>query len=560
MRRPLFRPVFAAAALLTACSLPASAQLSERVPRIMDSGGPLSTEQASYDVRHYDLALRVDPATRRIAGRLTATVDIVAPTDVLVLDLDTTFAVPAVSVDGAAASVTRRGGQLWIGLGGTRMPGTRVAATVLYEGAPRVAVRPPWDGGFTWASTADGRPWIATSCQGEGADIWWPVKDHPSDEADSMAITVAVPADLVVATNGRLMGVDDGALAGVVPGAAPTGAWRTHRWRTVYPVNNYGVALNIAPYRVIEDTYTSVTGETIPAVFYVLPERYDDARRQWPQFKAHLRFYEDALGPYPWRRDKYGVAHTPHLGMEHQTINAYGSTFTDAPDGFDWLHHHELGHEWWGNLVTATDWRDWWIHEGFCAYMQMLYLERTQGPAASIAAARKRRVGLGNRQAVAPRRSTTSDEGYISDVYTKGALVLVALRGTMGDEPFFRFLRRMAYPTVADETRPNPARFATTDDVLRTASAAAGRDMGWFFEVYLRQPALPRLVETRQGATLGLRWDVPGGLPFPMPVDIEIDGAVRRVDVPAAGATVALPRADSRVAVDPSGWLLRAVE
>ncbi len=550
----------AASALLAAAALPASAQLSDHVPTILDSGGPLSTEQASYDVRYYDLAVRVDPATQRIAGRLAATVDVVMPTDVLVLDLDTTFAVPRVEVGGQAAPVTRRGGQLWIGLGATTMPGTRLTATVWYEGAPRIAPRPPWSGGFTWAKTADGRPWIATSCQGEGADVWWPVKDHPSDEPDSVAISIAVPTGLTAASNGRLLSTESGqTLAGVVPGDAPSGDWTTFRWRTAYPVNTYNVALNIAPYRVIEDTYTSVTGETIPAVFYVLPERYEDGLRQWPQFKAHLRFYEETLGPYPWRRDKYGVAHTPHLGMEHQTINAYGSTFTDAPDGFDWLHHHELGHEWWGNLVTATDWRDWWLHEGFCAYMQPLYREKTQGRDVYLAAMRETAARLGNRQPVAPRTATTSDAGYISDVYGKGSVVLHALRGEMGDDAFFRFLRRLAYPTVESERARNPARFATTDDVIRTANAAAGRDLTWFFDVYLRQPALPRLVETRSGTALTLRWDVPAGLSFPMSVPVVVDGQARRVAMDGGTATVTLPRATSTVQIDPEGWVLRAM-
>ncbi len=485
----------------------------------------------------------------------------------LVLDLDTTFAVPSVVVDGAAAPMTRRGGQLWIGLGRTRMPGTRIVATVRYEGAPRVAVRPPWDGGFTWASTADGRPWIATSCQTEGADLWWPVKDHPSDEADSMSISVAVPTGLVVASNGRLAGIDEGeTLASDVPGAAPSGAWHTYRWKTHYPVNNYGIALNIAPYRVIEDTYESVTGETIPAVFYVLPERYDDALRQWPEFKAHVRFYEEAVGPYPWRRDKYGIAHTPHLGMEHQTINAYGSTFTDAPDGFDWLHHHEFGHEWWGNLVTASDWRDWWIHEGFCSYMQPLYVElATRGHRAAAVATAFRNAASGPARNRFDRRPTRapaqSAEGNISDIYNKGAL-------DPQRAPRRRWATRpssapcAAWPTrrPRPSARRNPARFASTDDLMRTASAIAGRDMAWFFEVYLRQPALPRLVETRTGARLSLRWDVPNGLPFPMPVEVEIDGTVRRIEMPGGAATVALPSASSRVTVDPSEWLLRVAE
>jgi len=523
-------------------------------PDIMDSGGPVSPEQGAFDVRFYDLALEVFPDTRRIAGRLEARVLIVSPTDVLVLDLDTVFAVPEITVDGQRARWQRTRGQLRIALGRTRQPGERVTTAVRYEGAPRVAKRAPWDGGFTWATTPSGAPWIATTVQGEGADLFWPCKDHPTDEPDSMAITVTVPAPLVVASNGRLRGMDE------VPAGNGQPARRTYRWFVHNPINNYGVALNIAPYRAIETTFTSVTGETVPAVFYVIPERYEDGVRLFPQFIEHVRWYERTVGPFPWRGDKYGVAHTPHLGMEHQSINAYGSDFGGGPDGFDWLHHHELGHEWWGNVQTAWDWRDYWIHEGTCTYMQSLYAEDLRGMDGYRANIARNRRSITNRMAVAPRTFTTTDELYNGDVYYKGALMLHTLRGMIGREMLLTALRRMVYPTPEMERARGGAQahFATTDDFVGIVNGLAGRDLGWFFDVYLRQPALPRLMSEQRGAELNLRWEVPEGLPFPMPIEVSVDGRVQRVEMPEGRATLRLPRAGSTVQVDPQGWVLKA--
>ncbi len=292
----------------------------------------------------------------------------------------------------------------------------------------------------------------------------------------------------------------------------------------------------------------------------MLPERYDDAVRVFPQFLDHLRWYERTLGPYPWRDDKYGVAHTPHLGMEHQSIIAYGSDFGGGPDGFDWLHHHEFGHEWWGNVQTASDWRDYWLHEGTCTYMQSLYAEELHGMDGYFANIARNRRSIANRLPVAPRAYTTTDEQYNGDVYSKGALVLHTLRGLIGKEKLMQLLRRMVYPTPAMETARRGAQthFASTEDVVTLASEIAGRDLSWFFEVYLRQPALPRLVREQTGTELRLHWEVPGGLPFPMPLDVVIDGQTRRVEMPDGQATVCLPRAGSTVQIDPQGWVLRA--
>lgn len=520
-----------------------------------DSGGPLMPEQASYDVTFYDLDLEVEPADSTIAGRLTVHALVTSPLEWLVLDLVPELQVRSTElVDGGSPvelPLERKGGKLWMKLPRTYQPGETLSAAIAYGGRPPIAKRPPWNGGFTWARTASNEPWIATTCQGEGADIWWPVKDHVSDEPDSMSIRVAVPDQLVVASNGRLVET------------APAGEGRTvYHWFVSTPINAYNVALNIAPYRVIEDEFKSVAGDVFPVVFYVLPEDYDKGVAFMPEIERHLRFYENRLGPYPSRADKYGVAQTPHLGMEHQSIIAYGANFSNlsmTPEGdfgFDKLHHHELSHEWWGNMVTNADWKDWWIHEGFGTYMQALYAEELNGHESYMRYLDAIRPMIGNRQAVAPRESMTVSQMGDRDIYFKGAWILHTLRYVIGEEALGQSLRRMAYPRALESIKDGGQfRFASTDDFIGIVEEVSGRDLSWFFETYLRQPLLPELRVKREGTSVALAWVTPEGLSFPMPVEVSIGTDLVTVDMSDGIALLNVPE-DATVIVDPQRRIL----
>jgi len=532
------------------------AEAAAAAPR-QSSGGKLLEEQACYDVLHYELDLRVDPEARAIGGSLTMTARLLSDERELALHLDGALTVARVLVDGAPVGFSHTNGLIFVEpSGGFTRKGELFTVRVEYGGAPRVAKRPPWDGGFTWAKTASGAHWIATSCQGEGADLWWPCKDHPSDKPDSFDLHFTVPAGLVVATNGRHMAEVVGA-----------DGWVTSHWHVSTPIQNYGVALNVAPYVRLDDSLTSVDGKVFPVHFWALPENADKARALLPEVLDHLRFFEEVCGPYPFRADKYGVAETPHLGMEHQSIIAYGYGYRrDRDFDYDWLHHHELAHEWWANLVTCHDWNDFWIHEGVGTYMQALYLERRFGFEAY-----KKKMALDllrvlNRGAVAPRGVRTTSDMYFSsdrkdapdiDIYMKGSWVCHTLRWHLGDDVFFKMLRSWAYPDPAREhlADGSAVRFATTDELREIAEGLAGHDLGWFFEVYVRQPALPRLIEERAGTMLTLRWEVPKDLDFPLAVPVRVGDELRRIEVPRGGATLEV--GDAEVAVDPDRWLLR---
>jgi aminopeptidase N len=487
------------------------------------SGGELIPEQACYDVLHYELALAVDPGKLAIEGTLTMSARAVGDCARLALDLDPALAVRGVTVGGKAARHEHKDGRIWIVPEPVPAAGTEFAVAVEYGGEPREARNPPWDGGFTWKRTKDGEPWIATSCQGEGADLWWPCKDHPSDKPLGVDLRITVPKELVVASNGVLRGK---------PKAA--GGRRTYEWRTEQPISNYCVALNIAPYVLIEDTFTCIDGTKMPVQLFVLPEHAERGRKFLPQFLDHVKAFEEILGPYPFRAEKYGIAETPHLGMEHQTIIAYGNGFRADSEEYDWLHNHELAHEWWGNLVTCRDWKDMWIHEGFGTYMQPLYREKRFGKAAYREEMAKARTM--NRSPVAPRATKNSHEIYFggggsNDIYFKGSWVLHTLRWQLGDEKFFECLRRFCYPTEAARKAidGSQVRLVDTDDFVRLCTEIAGEDLAWFFEVYVRQPVLPKLESEVAGGVLRLRWVTPGDLPFALPVPVVVGGKEHRV-------------------------------
>jgi len=538
--------------------------------RPTSSGGVLMPEQAAYDIKSYDLELRPNIEEQSIKGVLTATAKIINPIDKFVLDLDTPFTVEAVSlVNGAKQqplTFEHREGKIWIAFPKTQKAGETVNVRVAYGGKPRVAPRPPWVGGFVWSKTADGQPWFATAVQNDGSDLWFPVKDHPSDKPETTSLHFTVPNNLVAASNGKLQSV--------VKNADGT---QTFNWFVSQPISNYNIALNVAPYKLVEDKMQSIAGDTIPIAFYVLPEHAGKAQDLINKTKDYVRFFEEYLGPYPFRADKLGIAETPHLGMEHQSIIAYGNEFKYDPDGVDTLMFHELGHEWWANLVTAKDWNDFWIHESFQSFMDALYKERLKGRESFVKSLPSRIKSLKNVKPVAPREPRTTVEMYMlppdytrsdNDIYGKGALVLNSLRSLIGDAAFFKSLRRMAYPTPEMEkvTNGKQVRLVTTDEFIRIVEQQSGKKLDWFFELYVRQPALPKLIAEKVTVAGGsevsdelrLRWETPNNMPFPMPVEVKIGGETKRVEMTNNSARVALPR-DAQYTIDPNGWLLKSL-
>jgi len=528
----------------------------EHGARPTETGGPLAFEQAAFDVQDYDISVSADPKAKSITGTTVMTARTVIPTNVIVLDLDTPYTISKVTDTVKDLRYERKGGKVWIWFPMTKQVGETIKTSISYSGTPRVAPNPPWIGGFIWTKTPSNADWISVALQNDGADLLFPCKDHPSDKAATASMHITVPDPLVASGPGILQGVKKNA-----------GGTSTYSWRMTNPISNYSLVFNAAPYKLLEDTVPTVAGGTIPLRFYILPESIANGAKLIAETKKYNAFFEKYLGPYPFRSIKLGIVETPHLGMEHSTNIAYGNKYQFAPDGFDWLMFHEYGHEWWANLVTASDWRDFWIHEGFQSYMDTLWVEETKGKEAYFTAMKNRAKGFRNKQPVAPREAKFAHEVYLAapdyktsdgDIYGKGAYFLHTLRYLIGDEAFFKALRHMAYPTKIVETYTDgrQERLVNTDDFLTIAEADSGIELDWLFEMYLRQPKLPRLVtESRDGA-LHLRWDTPNGMPFPMPVDVVVNGKVQRVAMPNNSGSIGFSGPEP--IVDPNGWVLRA--
>ena len=526
------------------------------------TGGPLMFEQAVYDVQNYDITLGVDPKAKTISGTTVMTARTNIPTNVIVVDLDAPYTVSRIA-DGAGHDLKyeRKEGKIWIWFPVSKQLNEEIKTSITYAGSPREAPRAPWIGGIMWSKTPSGADWISVALQNDGADLLFPCKDHPSDKPATSSMHITVPDQLIATGPGKLESSKKNS-----DGTA------TYNWHMTNPISNYSLVFNAAPYKTIEDSYKSISGDTLPIIFYVLPEDFDKGGKLVAEQKKYLAFYEKYLGPYPFRTQKVGIVETPHLGMEHSTDIAYGNKFQFNEDGTDWLLLHEFGHEYWANLVTASDWKDFWIHEGFQSYMDTLYQEYLHGQEAYLKAMAARVKGLKNKQAVAPREAKIAYEVYMSapdyvnsdgDIYGKGALILHALRYLIGDEKFFKALHHMAYPTKEMETYTDgrQERLVTTDDFLTIAEQDSGMKLDWFFELYLRQPKLPRLLgasasDCREKCTFNLQWETPNNMPFPMPVDVIVDGKTQRVEMPNGKGSVIY--SGTPPVIDPKGWVLKA--
>ncbi|MBN1781837.1 T9SS type A sorting domain-containing protein [bacterium] len=518
-----------------------------------DSGGVLMPEQAAYDVTYYDLDLTVDVNSRTIDGSLTVSADILDDVSVFVLDLASEFEVSRINeihpdASESGLSFERPGGQIRISRNGGFNAGESVRIRIEYGGRPHEAEMPPWEGGFVWEVTPLGQPWAGVACEGEGADIWWPCKDHPSDEPDSMAMHFTVPDDLICASNGRLRSVENHG-----------NGFRTFHWFSSTPINTYNVTLNLAPYNVSEDRFVCISGDTLPLFLYFLPGDISHTDDFLGQMKTNLEFLESVYGPYPFRIDKYGVARTPYLGMEHQTIISYGDEFVLNAYGFDTILFHETVHEWWGNLITNSDWKDLWLHEGFATYTEALFAEHLLGETGLHGYIEHNFNRIQNRIPLVPAEPASFDAIYGLDVYYKAARVIHSLRYLLGDAVFFPLLRQMLYPSPASEQikTGEQCRSVNTEDFISLAETVSGRSLGWFFDAYLRVPALPVLETSLTGDTLLLQWITESPGTFRMMLDIKTGETVQRVDMESGNARIRV--GGGPFEIDPLNWVLKEV-
>ena len=518
-----------------------------------ESGGPLKPLQAAYNVNYYDLDLSIDHITKTIAGSLLCRVEIIDPIDTLLLDLDDPFTIDSILFrkNGGSFSVTtftHTDEKIYIDIPDPVAAEDMVSVKIFYHGPPRIASNPPWGTGFVWDETSTGDPWIGVACEDEGADLWWPCKDHPTDEPDSMNMSFTVPDPLMCISNGQYLGSQSNG-----------NGTSTYYWFISTPINNYNVSIYAAEYMLIEDNYMSTIGDSIPFVFWVLPEDYETAVNYMDVFLTEFDFLESICGPFPFGTDKHGWAHAPYWGMEHQTIIAYGHNFTTNNWGFDYIHYHELAHEWWGNLITAKDWADVWIHEGLATYTEALYVEHMSGMDAYHQYMDNMRPGNYHTQPLAPYGNLTASQGFSLNPYNRGASVMHTLRFHLGDDLMFELLERWAYPdsTDFDNTNGRLCRILNTDDMKEQAEDVTGLELDPFWDVFFREASFPYLNVVRGYDETTFSWETENNVLLDVDVPIWVNGEEQIVEMTDGEGSAPILPSDALV-IDPKKWILMA--
>ena len=475
--------------------------------------GSITKERAWWDVKNYHLDIIVNPSDSTITGSNTIGYKILQEYNVMQVDLQTPMEIYKVIQDGKQLKYKREGNAFFIELIAPQKIGTTKELTIFYGGKPKVAVNPPWDGGITWRKDSNGKSFIGSSCQGLGASVWWPNKDHMYDEVDNMLISINAPKNLMAVSNGRLQSVKqlkDGT--------------KTYNWYVSNPINNYGVTLNIGDYVSFSEKFKGEKGD-LDCTYYVLKDNLAKAKKQFQDVPRMLKAFEHWFGPYPFYEDSYKLVEAPYLGMEHQSCVTYGNGFENGYLGrdlsgtgwglkFDFIIIHESGHEWFANNITYKDIADMWIHESFTNYSESLFLEYYYGKEAGSAYVKGVRKNIKNDIPIIGHYDVNSEGS--GDMYYKGANMLHTLRQNVNDDEKWRTILRGLNKTFYHQT-------VTTKQIEDYLSTATGINLNTFFNQYLRDTRIPTLEYFFKENKVSYRWAncVTG---FDMPIRITLNG------------------------------------
>lgn len=496
--------------------------------------GSLRPERTCFDVTFYGLHLSVDIDKEALSGYVDIDFIMQADSRYIQLDLDARMTIERVLLAGEAMSFYRgnapSSGELgeqqidgnsafFVDFGRELSRNTKHRLRVHYAGSPQKALNPPWDGGFVWARDAKDRSWVGVACEGAGASLWWPNKDHLSDEPDSVLISVRVPKRFFVAANGNLREEKELKESGL----------KQYDWFVSYPINNYNVSINIGHYIHFSDEYKAADGESLALDYYVLDYNKSRAEQHFKQVSPMLEAYEHYFGKYPFWKDGYALIETPYLGMEHQSGIAYGNRYMRGylggmiPKGMNWdyIIIHETGHEYFGNSISITDHAEMWIHESFTTYMEALYIEYIYNKNRAVEYLQMQRPYIQNKSPILGPLGINFDGWAASDHYYKGAWILHTLRQVIKDDPLWfgalrELHRRFRHSSVK------------TQDIIDFFNEYTQADHTAFFEQYLRYPDLPVLELQDQPEGLAYRWRA-GAKDFNMPVPIILGGQAIRI-------------------------------
>jgi aminopeptidase N len=473
--------------------------------------GSITPERAWWDLTYYHLQVTPNAGDSTLSGSTQINYTVLTPHNILQVDLQEPLQIEKVEQDGQSLNFTRDGNAFFVTLNKEQKKGSKESVQVFYSGKPRLAKRPPWDGGVQWVPDGKGNTIIATSCQGLGSSVWWPCKDHMYDEPDSMLISITVPANLKNISNGTLRNVTDN-----------KDDTKTFNWFVGNPINNYGVNMNVANYESWDEVFKGEKGD-LKVSYYVLPENLKKAKVQFKQVPMMLKAFEHWFGPYPFYEDGYKIVEVPYLGMEHQSSVTYGNGYKNGYLGrdlsgtgwglkWDFIIIHESGHEWFANNITYKDVADMWVHESFTNYSENLYTEYYFGKEAGADYVIGTRKVIENDSPIIGTHGV-NQEGS-KDMYYKGGNMLHTIRQVVNNDEKWRQILRGLNKTFYHQT-------VDGSQIETYVSENAGRNISKVFDQYLRDTRIPVLEYQMKNNTLQYRWaNVVDG--FDMPVKVQV--------------------------------------
>ncbi|MGB7841742.1 MAG: M1 family metallopeptidase [Salinimicrobium sp.] len=469
--------------------------------------GSLRPER-NFDVLKYHLNVKVDPEKKFISGWNAITFKAEAALPVMQVDLFSNMDVDSIIHKGKKLNYKRKANAVFIEMQPAIVKACIDSIQFYYSGYPRIAMNAPWDGGFVFEKDEQNNPWIGVAVQGTGASLWYPNKDHQSDEPEEVLIEVAVPNDLMNVSNGRFLGKEN-----------LGNGYTQWNWKVNSPINNYDVTLNIGKYVHFSDKFHDLDLD-----YYVLPNNLEKAKEQFSEVKDMMACFYEKFGDYPFEKDGYKLIETPYLGMEHQSAVAYGNHYNKGYLGrdlsgtgiglkWDFIIIHESGHEWFGNSITASDIADMWIHESFTTYSEAVYIECRWGKAEALKYLQGIRKNIGNSATIIGKYGV-NNEGS-GDMYYKGANLLNTIRSIYNNDELW-------WKTLKDYTITYRHKIISTKQTEAFFDKATPVDLKPVFDQYLRHTSIPELQLKDKGRKLLFRWktDVPN---FDMPVDVLVD-------------------------------------
>lgn len=492
--------------------------------------GGLRPERTNYDVQRYDLNIKIDPDKKFISGYNDITFTVLDNTSKIQLDLFENMQIDSIVIKGNKTTYKRDNDAVFISFASQLKKGSEEKLRFYYSGYPTIAKNAPWDGGFVFRKDSSGKPFIGVAVQGEGASIWYPVKDHQSDEPNRGAtIKVAVPNGLMNVSNGRFTGSED-----------LKDGYTRWDWEVKNPINNYDITVNIADYVHIHDNLDGLDLD-----YYVLRKNEEKARKQFEEVKPMMQCFQSKFGKYPFAEDGYKLVETSYLGMEHQSAVAYGNHYMKGYMGqdmtgtgiglkFDYIIIHESGHEWFGNSITSKDIADMWIHEGFTTYSETVYVECMYGYDKAMEYIEGQQMNTANTKPVIGVFGVNKPGS--GDMYYKGAAMLNTLRHVINDDTKW-------WDLILNYSLTYKKDIIDTETVIKYFNTKSGMNLTPIFDQYLRYKNIPKLEVKLKKKKLEYRW-VTDVKDFVMPVGLTINGKELRLNTTNDWQTVKVDTAD----------------